>query len=44
MKPTRTLGLESLAVQSFETVDAANGCICDVAPCICTRAPDCTAA
>lgn len=39
------LKAESLAVESFETdVEQPNGCICDVAPCICTRAPDCTAA
>lgn len=44
MKPMRMLCPECLAVESFETADAANGCICDVAPCICTRAPDCTAA
>jgi hypothetical protein len=44
------LKLETLAVESFatagktytETVRAGDGCVCDVAPCICTKAPDCT--
>ena len=46
MNKTR-LKLETLAVESFatasytDTVRADNGCICDVAPCICSRAPDC---
>ena len=38
------LNVESLTVESFDPVDQPGGCICDVAPCICTRAPDCTAA
>lgn len=43
-----TLNTESLKVETFATftdvVDAGgtNGCICDVAPCGCTRAEDCT--
>ncbi|HEX6041609.1 hypothetical protein [Longimicrobium sp.] len=44
----QTLNPEHLKVESFATftdaVDAGdtNGCICDVAPCGCTRAADCT--
>lgn len=42
-----TLNPEHLKVESFATftdavVDAGT-CVCDVAPCICTRADDCTA-
>ena len=42
------LNPEHLKVESFSTytgpvdVDGTNGCVCDVAPCICTRAADCT--
>ncbi len=44
------LKLEALAVESFSTAGDAYaenpvapgaGCICDMAPCICSRAPDC---
>lgn len=38
------LKAESLVVESFDTAVAPNGCICDMAPCGCTRGPDCTAA
>jgi hypothetical protein len=43
MTGKHALPVERLTVESFETVDQPNGCICDVAPCGCTRAPDCTA-
>lgn len=37
---------ENLEVDSFATFPDGDvdgiGCICDVAPCICTRAADCT--
>ncbi|HEU4452717.1 MAG TPA: hypothetical protein VFR81_06630 [Longimicrobium sp.] len=43
------LQIEALRVESFATADSfteivgpGGGCICDVAPCICTKAPDCT--
>ncbi len=37
------LEVESLVVESFAPDVDRNGCICDVAPCGCTGAPDCTA-
>jgi hypothetical protein len=48
MNKTR-LKLEALAVESFVTAKAyaetvvtpGAGCVCDMAPCICSKAPDC---
>lgn len=43
-----TLNIEHLKVETFATftdvVDAGgtNGCVCDMAPCICSKAEDCT--
>ena len=46
------LQAEKLAVESFmtsagaaiigTTIDVGGGCVCDVDPCACTRAHDCT--
>jgi hypothetical protein len=40
------LNPEHLKVDSFATftpdVDVGTGCVCDVAPCVCTRGEDCT--
>ena len=47
------LQAEKLAVESFETFTTAEasdtipyrgGCVCDIAPCICTAGEDCTTA
>ena len=42
-----TLNAESLKVETFVTftdqIDVAGTCICDAAPCICSKAPDCVA-
>lgn len=47
--PAPGQNLEALCVESFAAADSfteivgpGGGCVCDVAPCICTRAPDCT--
>ena len=53
MTKKSTLRLETLAVESFvtsagplapraATVRPGGGCVCDVAPCICSAGPDCT--
>jgi len=44
MPGKHALHADSLTVESFVPVHQPGGCVCDVAPCICTRAPDCTAA
>jgi hypothetical protein len=40
-----SLNAESLKVETFVTftdmIDIAGTCICDIAPCICSKAPDC---
>lgn len=42
-----TLNPENLKVETFATFNEAldtnpTGCICDMAPCGCTKGPDCT--
>jgi hypothetical protein len=40
-----TLNADSLKVETFVTFigtpDLAGTCVCDMAPCICSKAPDC---